>query len=179
MNPWDGVEAWKSEKDFLNWLRSQTRRIWSRHPVKISYKVGRRFKSPIGKNDKEVWACHCEMCNELVRSSDTEIDHMIAGGSFDSWETYTQWAKRILWVTLEDIRELCKDCHEVVTLSQKLGITLEESRVEKSVLKIIKEKKDKQFLEEKGIKPASNAKTRREQLREYFNDSLQQQHERP
>lgn len=164
MNPWDNSTAWKSEKDFMNWLRSQTRRIWSRHPVKISYKNNRRFKAPIGVNGKEVWACNCEMCGKLVRSSETQIDHIIMGGSFSDWKSYTEWARRILWVTPDDIRELCVDCHTTVNHMQKTGMTFEEAKVEKQAIQIIKEKKDKPFLESKGITPASNATKRREQI---------------
>lgn len=164
MNPWDNSTAWKSEKDFMNWLRSQTRRIWSRHPVKISYKIARRFKAPIGVNGKDVWACNCEMCGKLVRSSETQIDHIVMGGSFSDWKTYTEWARRILWVTADDIRELCVDCHSVVNHMQKTGKSYEESIIEKKVIDIIKQKKDKQVLSDAGITPASNATKRREQL---------------
>lgn len=164
MNPWDNSTAWKSEKDFMNWLRSQTRRIWSRHPVKISYKMARRFKAPIGVNGKDVWACNCEMCGKLVRSSETQIDHIVMGGSFSDWKTYTEWARRILWVTADDIRELCIDCHSIVNHMQKTGKSYEESIIEKKVIDIIKQKNDKQVLQDAGITPASNAKKRREQL---------------
>ena len=162
--PWsDCPEVWKDEKAFFNWLRSQTRRVWSRHPIKIEYKKGRRFKAPIGLKDKEVWACHCEICNELVPSGKCEIDHIEAGGSFTDWKTYTEWARRILWVTFDDIRELCKECHEVVTLSQRMGISFEQAKVEKAIIAACKE--DKQWLTERGHTPASNAKLRKEQIR--------------
>lgn len=163
-NPWDNSTAWKSEKDFMNWLRSQTRRIWSRHPVKISYKNNRRFKAPIGVNGKEVWACNCEMCGKLVRSSETQIDHIVMGGSFSDWKSYTEWARRILWVSPDDIRELCVDCHTTVNYMQKTGLTFDEAKVQKQAIEIIKSKKDKSFLESKGVTPASNATKRREQI---------------
>jgi hypothetical protein len=173
MNPWDDNPAWKSEKDFMNWLRSQTRRIWSRHPVKIAYKTKRRFKAPIGVNGKDVWACNCEMCGKLVRSSETQIDHIIMGGSFSDWKTYTEWAKRILWVTPEDIRELCVDCHSTVTHMQKTGLSFEASKIEKQTIEIIKNKEDKSFLENVGIHPASNASLRRKQIVEYLTKELE------
>jgi hypothetical protein len=174
VNPWDGSTAWKNEKDFLNWLRSQTRRVWSRHPVKISYKNKRRFKAPLGINGKEVWACHCELCEKLVRSSETQIDHIVMGGSFNSWETYTEWARRILWVTPDDIRELCKECHEIITHMQKTGLSWEDAKIDKTVIQIIKEKKDKSWLLEQGITPASNGKLRREQIIEALKNESKQ-----
>jgi len=104
------------------------------------------------------------MCNKEVRSSDAEIDHITAGGSFTDWEEYTQWAKRILWVTWEDLRELCKDCHEAVTLSQKLGVDIETARITKKAIVLEKAKTDKAFIIECGKLPAKNAKERRKQL---------------
>jgi len=171
MNPWDNTTAWKNEKDFLNWLRSQTRRVWSRHPVKLSYKQQRRFKAPIGINNKEVWACHCEMCNELVRSSDCQIDHITAGGSFNDWESYTEWSKRILWVTFDDLRELCVSCHEIINLQQKSGLSFEDARLEKSVISWLKEHtvdEQKDILTKAGFTDAQvkNDKARRNSIRE-------------
>lgn len=168
MNPWDNSSAWKTEKDFMNWLRSQTRRIWARHPTKISYKSARRFKAPIGVNGKEVWACNCEMCGKLVRSSETQIDHIVMGGSFSDWKTYTEWARRILWVTAEDIRELCLECHTTVNHMQKTGLSFDEAKIEKQAIQIENTEDTKEWLLSKGIQPASNAKLRRKQIIDYL-----------
>lgn len=170
MNPWDNSSAWKTEKDFMNWLRSQTRRIWSRHPTKISYKSARRFKAPIGVNGKEVWACNCEMCGKLVRSSETQIDHIVMGGSFSDWNTYTEWARRILWVTAEDIRELCLECHTTVNHMQKTGLSFDEAKIEKQAIQIENTEDTKEWLLSKGIQPASNAKLRRKQIIDYLSN---------
>lgn len=169
-NPWDNSTAWKTEKDFMNWLRSQTRRIWSRHPTKISYKLARRFKAPIGVNGKEVWACNCEMCGKLVRSSETQIDHIVMGGSFSDWNTYTEWARRILWVTAEDIRELCLECHTTVNHMQKTGLSFDEAKIEKQAIQIENTEDTKKWLLSKGIQPASNAKLRRKQIIDYLSN---------
>lgn len=167
--PWDNVPQWKGEKDFLNWLRSSTRRIWSRHPTKIEYKKHRRYKAPVGKHGKDVWVSDCEICGE--QSRDTEIDHIDGGYGFSNWEEYCSWAKRILWVTFDDIRELCKECHEAVTLSQRERISFEQAKIEKKVISICKAKKDKEWLMERGIQPASNASKREEQIRSVLNES--------
>lgn len=151
MNPYDSVDFWNDEKDFLNWLRSQTRRIWTRHPVKTTYKARRRFKAPIGRKGKEVFACTCELCGKTVKSSESQVDHKQEGGSFSNWEEYTVWAKRILWVSIDDIRELCKPCHGAVTLSQRLHITLDEALIQKQAIELIKNKHAKAWLESRGI----------------------------
>lgn len=163
--PWQekGV-PWKSQQDYFTWLRGSIRRVWSRHPVKIAYKQARRYKAPVGRNGKDVWVSDCEMCG--CRSRECEVDHIDGGYGFKDWDTFTTWAKRILWVTFADIRELCKDCHEAVTLSQKLGIGLQEAFIEKQVIAVMKSKQDKQWLQNRGVTPARNADLRREQVRE-------------
>lgn len=166
LNPWDNVSTWKNEKAFFNWLRSQTRRIWSRHPVKISYKQGRRYKAPIGKNGREVWACRCEMCGKEVASGSAEIDHIAAGGSFYDWESYTEWAKRILWVSHDDIRELCQDCHSTVSHAQRTGLTLEEAHKDKKLIALtkrpVKEQKKELLGEGFSEEDVSNSKKRKD-----------------
>lgn len=170
MNPWDSCSAWKDEKEFLNWLRSQTRRIWSRHPVKNSYKQQRRYKAPIGRGGRDIWACDCELCGKQVKSSQSEIDHIQAGGSFNDWQSYTEWARRILWVSHDDIRELCKDCHGAVTLSQRKGITFEQAKVEKAIIEKTKQSisKQKKELLAHGFttEQTANANKRRECYRQ-------------
>lgn len=164
MQPYEGLEhIWKDEKAYLNWLRSQTRRIWGRHPVKTEYRMRRRFKAPLGRNGKEVFACTCEMCGKTVRQTETQVDHLEQGGSFSNWEEYTQWAKRILWVGLDGVRELCIPCHKAVNHSQNRGISVEDARIEKEAIRLVKEKKARQWLIDRGIEP-KKAKDLREQI---------------
>lgn len=148
--PWEIPNSpWKDEKAYYNWLRGSIRRIWSRHPVKISYKQQRRYKAPVGRNGKEVWVSDCEMCGEQSRSCD--VDHLHGGYGFTDWQSFTEWAKMILWVTYEDIRELCPECHAAVTLSQRLGIPVEEARLVKVVIQMEKDKTLKKFLDDHGV----------------------------
>jgi len=164
-NPWDDVpHVWKDEKAYFNWLRSSIRRVWTRHPIKIAYKQSRRYKAPVGRNNKDVWVSDCEMCGK--QSRDCEVDHIEGGYGFKDWQSFTEWSKMILWVTFDDLRELCKDCHAAVTLSQKLSIPLEDAFIEKQVIEICKSKKDRVFIKENNEIPKSNAAQRREQVRE-------------
>lgn len=163
--PWhDCPRVFKDEKTFLNWLRSQTRRIWSRHPIKLEYKKKLRYKASVGKFGKDVWVIDCEICGKPHR--ETQTDHLKGGYGFTDWTSFCEWAKMILWVTFDDIRELCPDCHAVVTLSQKLGVTWDEAVVQKEVLSIIKQKKDKSWLAQRGITPATSIAKRRIQITE-------------
>lgn len=171
LQPWEcaGV-PWKSEKEYLNWLRSAIRRVWSRHPVKVAYKQQRRYKAPIGRGGRLIWVSDCEMCGQQHKAC--EVDHLEGGYGFKDWQSFTEWAKMILWVTFDEIRELCPSCHGAVTLSQKLKISLEDAFVEKETIEIMKSKKDKTFLKDHGILPASNAEKRREQVRQVLKEEL-------
>lgn len=163
--PWEIPNTpWKDEKAYFNWLRGSVRRIWSRHPVKIAYKQQRRYKAPIGINGKEVWCSDCELCGRQSRNC--EVDHLEGGYGFKDWQSFTEWAKMILWVTFDDIRELCKECHQAVSLSQKQGISFEEALIEKQIIAIMKEKQDSKWLKDNGVVPASNAAGRRKQIKQ-------------
>lgn len=161
--PWNIPNSpWKDEKAYLSWLRGSIRRIWSRHPVKIAYKQSRRYKAPVGRNDKEVWVSDCEICGKQCR--DCEVDHLMGGFGFNSWDSFTEWARMVLWVTFDDIRELCPECHSLVTYCQKNGCTFEEAGYHKQAIAICKQKLDKQWLLDHNITPASTAAKRREQI---------------
>lgn len=166
-NPWEIPNSpWKDEKAYLNWLRGSIRRIWSRHPVRIAYKQSLRYKAPVGKNGKEVWVCECELCGK--QSRETQTDHIHGGYGFKDWDSFTEWARMILWVSFDDIRELCIECHEIVTLSQRKGISFNESFANKEAIKIIKEKKDLTWLTDRGIVPLRSQKQRRTQIVEHI-----------
>lgn len=156
----------KSETAWWTWLRGSIRRIWSRSPVKIAYKQSRRYKAPVGRNAKEVWVSDCELCGKQCR--DCEVDHIEGGTGFTDWTSFKQWQERILLVSFDDIRELCPECHGLVTYMQKTGLSFEEARAEKRAIELQKTKKDVQFLESVGIVPGKNATIRRKQLVEYF-----------
>lgn len=170
MNPWDDVPAFKDEKAFLNWLRSQSRRIWSRHPTKLAYKQSRRYKAPVGRNNKDVWVSDCEICG--CQSRNCEVDHLSAGGSFHDWDSYTLWLKRILWVSFEDIRELCPSCHSIVTYSQVNNLSWDEAvKYKKIIEKLDKPAKEQQKeLTSLGFdsKMTSNAEKRKQCYLEAF-----------
>lgn len=165
--PWTDVPLiWKDEKAYFNWLRSQIRRTWSRHPIKVQYKLDRRYKAPVGLKGKEVFVSDCEICGKQGR--DHQVDHLHGGYGFKDWQTFTEWSKMILWVTFDDIQEICVECHEAVSLSQKLGISFEKALIEKEVIKICKLKASEidKWLKEKGVTVAKNSTARRSAVRE-------------
>lgn len=172
--PWQlkGV-PWKTEAAFWGWVRGILRKGWSRHPVKLEYikQHRKRIKNPNPKGKvPEVWGCTCEMCgNDFVQSM-IEIDHLNAASSLRCIEDLQGFAERLLVVTFEDIRALCKPCHSIVTLSQKKGVSLEEATLEQKVIAIDKLNvtEVKKWLLERGITPATNKPGRRKQIKEFL-----------
>lgn len=132
--PWeDAPELWKDEAAYCQWLRSQARRIWARHPIKNKYKAARTqpaegmlgFKEQYPRAKK---ACQCEMCGNWFPASKIEVDHIQQAGSFKSVQEWYFWLDRLLNIGFEDIRLLCKvTCHPLVTLSQRFGCSIEEA----------------------------------------------------
>ncbi len=61
--PWKlSYTPWKSEAEFYGFIRRGLRKaVWARHPVKLEYMKSQRFKAPLGRGGKEVWAYKCEI----------------------------------------------------------------------------------------------------------------------
>lgn len=136
--PWeDAPDVWKNETAWCQWLRSQSRRVWSRHPIKNNYVKARMVPvhevcaSRLGEriNPRTKMLCKCEMCEEYYPRNKIEVDHIVQAGSFKSQAEYAGWVERLLVVGYEDIRILCKGCHKKVTLSQRFNCSIEEASI--------------------------------------------------
>ena len=114
--------------------------------------------------EREVWGCKCEICGKVGAMSDYQVDHIIPAGSLNSFEDITSFVKNLLYVTEEDLRILCKDCHGVITLAEKQELSFEEAKCTKEAIRLGKLKQDTKWLKARGIVPGSNAKKRREQI---------------
>lgn len=93
-----------------------------------------------------------------------QVDHIVPAGSLQKTEDIQGFVERLLYVTEEDLRLVCKDCNSVLALAEKQGISLDRARAEKEAIRLEKEKKCVQWLKEQGIIPASNQKARRVQI---------------
>ena len=132
--PWEDVpDIWEDEQAYCNWLRSQVRRMWTRHPIKTTYVKNRRIpKSEVAKaitsqfSANTKFFCACEMCGKMSPQSHMEVDHKLGGKGFKNYKEFLVWQKTMLFLGYEDIQHLCTPCHSDVSLSQKLGCTLED-----------------------------------------------------
>jgi len=179
--PWEDIpDLWKGEKQYLNWLRGQIRRIWSRHPIKHRYVAQRTsytraeleliLKLPDDVSPRAKKFRNCEMCECLTPVGQLEIDHIHGGVGFDTYEEFLEWQQRILFVSFKDIRELCKTCHADVTLSQKLGCTLDEVPKERERIEFgkLKATKQNETLTKLGLQQGKNPAERTAIHNEYL-----------
>ena len=171
--PWltpEGLKIWKTESQYWQWLRGSLRRLWGDYPLRKEWKT--RQLRPITPEEKASKLYHpstknlgqCFYCEQWFAGSKLECDHKTSSDGCTSKET----AESFLWYcgggTGDDWVLSCKPCHKLKTHSDRYGLTLEQAKIEKEIIAIMNSKQDKQWLKDREIEPASNAKLRREQI---------------
>lgn len=131
---------WKNEAAYCAWLRGQCRRIWARHPIRIKTIQAARIpltdalREAHGLGPKVRTACRCAICNGLFKQSDVEVDHKSHAGSFSTIEEWRVWIDNLLLVGCSDLQVLCKECHSIVSYSQRMRCSFEDARALKKVI---------------------------------------------
>lgn len=167
--PWlDFPQIWATESKFMSWLRGGVRRsLWSRSPIKVEFLKSRKKRivnpNPRGKV-KEVFGATCEICNKDFPMKDIEVDHKQGGHSLKTIDDIQKFIEGIVCVSFDDLAILCKPCHKNKTHGERKGVTLEQATAERIAITLIKDKQDKQWLEERSIKPESTQAKRRIQI---------------
>lgn len=165
--PWGEGTPWKNSVAFYTYLRGCLRSAWSRNPIKhnLIKEKRKQIPNPNPKGKKEtVWGFDCEMCGGTFVMSQCQVDHIIPVGSLQDKKDIQGFVERLLFITKEDLRLVCKSCNSALAYSDKQGITFEEALAIKKAIEICKSKKDRDWLLERGIEPASNAAKRRTQI---------------
>ena len=167
--PWGLGTPWKNSVAFFTYLRGCLRKAWSTNPIKhnLIKKKRKQIKNPNPNGKKEtVFGFTCEMCNTDHVIANGQVDHIVAAGSLRKTEDIQGFVERLLYVTEDDLRLICKGCNSALAYADKQGISYEEAVREKKLIEICKTKKDTQFLKDHSIVPASNATKRKQQVRE-------------
>lgn len=154
-----------SEKHILQMARSAIRRVWMKSPTKLALLYENTIPD-MNPNTRTKWLCRCEMCDKLHKLADIQIDHRVGEHSLKSFDEILEFITSILDVKWDDLALLCKPCHEVKTLAERNGCTLEEAKVLKQVIAIEKKKLAgvKAFLAKHGVEAGKNAGIRHNQL---------------
>ena len=166
---------WKTESSLMSYIRGGIRRsLWNRSPIKIEFIKNNRIRipnpNPRGKV-KEVWGAVCALTGEVFPLNQIEIDHRVGGNTLKSMNDLQSFIEAIVLVTEDDLQFVSKEAHKIKSYSEKQGISFEEAMAVKKAIDIVKQKKDKQFLEERGIIPASTQAKRREQIEQILKEN--------
>ena len=165
-------DIWNTKSKYLSFIRGGIRRgCWEKNPVKLQVIQDRRVQIPNPNprgNKPTVWGCKCEICEGLFKQSDIQVDHIRSHFSkFTEINDIQQFVIDMVMVTKDDLRLVCKECHEVVSLSQKDGITFEQAKIKKEFINICKDSnKVVEKLKALGIELIPKTKKAQKQLLE-------------
>ncbi len=160
-------EIWKTESSFMSWLRGGIRRIWAKHPVKLAFIKQNRVKIPNPNPNgrvKTVWGGKCALTGEYFVLNELECDHKVGNSSLKSVEDIQSFVEGVLLVTADDLQLVSKEAHKIKSYAEKQGISFEEAKVEKEVIELIKQKKDKAYLQEHHLPVSSTQSLRRKTI---------------
>lgn len=162
-----------SEKALCSAIRSAIRSVWLKHDTKLAYLYERTIPD-MNPNTRTKWLIQCESCGEMFKLSDVEVNHLRGENQLLSFEDVLPFTQSILGVGYDDIEVLCKDCHAIQTYSERYGVTLEEAKLEKDVIKKINQKvtTQKKELLAAGYKASdiSNEEKRRDAYRKLLRE---------
>lgn len=166
-NPWGPNTPWKNSVAFFTYLRGCLRSSWSRNPIKHNLIKKERYQIPNpNKNGKKstVFGAECSMCYGEFPLSQIQVDHIQAAGSLQKKEDIQGFVERLLFVTEDDLRLVCKGCNSALAYADKHGISYDEAKAVKTAIQLCKEKKDLQWLEDRFIIPEKSQAKRRKQI---------------
>lgn len=139
--PWEESDVWKTEASFWSWLRGGLRKnLWTRYPPKNEFKQSRLrpvtqedFDDGISQRAKKVGDCDC--CDGVFPASKLEVDHIEEAGSLGCEDDIAPFIKGLA-CKKSNMRLVCKPCHEIITLSSRMGVSFDEARIEKEINKV-------------------------------------------
>jgi hypothetical protein len=160
------------EKHVLSVVRGAVRQAWMKSDVKLAYLYMNTIPDMDDKT-RTKWLVKCEMCGELFKLTDVEIDHKFGNHTFTKVEDFENYFNNILMVGFDDLSILCKEDHAVKTLAESQGISIESARLEKKVIAICKQpaKIIDAYLAENGVtRYAKNKDARRDTVRKLLKE---------
>lgn len=146
-------------------VRIAVRKKWMFSNTKLSF-LNMSKVPDLDPTSRTRFKIQCNICKCMFKEADVEVDHIEGEKEFTDLSKMMEWAKSILDVSFDDLQILCKPCHKIKSHMDASGLSFEDAAIEKKAIAIIKESKgnDKLWLESRGIRAASNAKLRREQI---------------
>lgn len=163
--PWlEHPEIWKTEGEWWTYLRGALRRgLWEKSPIKLSFKNANCYPPPEGYTGRAKSGAECALTGQWTGKSKMEVDHVAGHKSLLCWEDVLPFILHLV-PPKGSLQLVDKEMHKVKSYSERMGISFESALAQKQAIAIIKDKKDRQWLSERGIVPASNEKARRIQI---------------
>ena len=142
------------ERRLISKLRSAIRQVWMRSENKLAVLEQARVPD-MDKATRTKWLFRCNICEEMFKESDVEIDHVRGNHSFTVLDDFENYCDKILNAGSKDLQVLCKGCHSVKTYMEGNDLTWEQAVKEKWVIEKTNQKVDKQKKEllSEGFKP--------------------------
>lgn len=166
MNPWEDPNSpWKTQASYFSWLRGNFRKAWMRYPISntVKGKLCRKATPEDGFSKQTKFIGSCARCSGTFAKSHLEVDHINAAGSLKCFDDVGPFVRKLLGATSEELRLVCKPCHEVITLAERYGCSEEEAILRKQAAGFGKLTAEEQILTLKSILPdvPANSKKRR------------------
>lgn len=114
--PYKELPDW-SEAKFFGFIRSGLRAKFSRWPPK--YEVLTLASRPYkGENKRQKKEYQCSECNLWWVKTSVEVDHIVPCGSLRTFDDLPSFVAR-MFVGVDKLRVVCKDCHKAITAKGK------------------------------------------------------------
>jgi hypothetical protein len=170
--PWlEYPHIWKSEAAFWTYVRGSLRRgLWEKSPIKLDYKSKACEKPPEGYTGRAKTGAYCALTGEWTGKSKMEVDHCEGHKSLLGWEDILPFILHLI-PPPDSLQLVDKEAHKVKSYAERRGISFEEALIDKEVISICKGD-EKQWLLDNRVKPMSNLKLRKQQIREILEDKL-------
>lgn len=173
--PWGEGTPWKNSTAFFNFLRGCLRKAWSSHPHKLNLikKKRKQIPNPNPNGHKAtVFGCTCEMCKKDFVLKECQVDHIVSAGKLNKTADIQGFVERLLYVTEDDLRIVCKGCNSALALADKQGLSYNDAIAEKTAIALCKNNLDKQFLLDNNVIPATSKAARRGQIVKFIKENV-------
>ena len=113
--PFNG-NKWTNAR-YFGFIRSALRKASQKWPP--IHEARKRASRPYrGPNKRQKWEYQCANCKKWWSGKEVEVDHIVPAGTLRKYEDLPEFARRLL-CEVEELRVLCKQCHQKLTRCQK------------------------------------------------------------
>ena len=163
-------DLFPTESSFWTYLRGSLRRgLWEKSAMKIKFKQSTATPPPNDYKGRGKKGHYCALTGVWVPISKSQVDHVNGNVPLSKEDDIVPFIIHLL-ATDDELQVVEKEAHKVKSYAERRGISFEEALIEKKVIAICKSKRDKEWLTENGITPASNQAKRKAQIKEVLNE---------